>query len=164
MDRTAASPPVWRIVSAFIVAPLIAATAMASFEPMVAGPTRSVSESIFESMMLYCLFGAYPATILFGVPAFLCLRHRVRPTALNCSLAGAFVSAMPWLILILLQPNNSSGSVNGHVTVSWGHITLWGWTLYAEYISEIGAFGLLGGLAFWLIGAAGTKSEAVAPG
>jgi hypothetical protein len=151
------SPPAWRIAAAFIVAPLIAAATMACYEPLYDG-LPSEAERIFKTWMVFCLFGAFPATILAGVPTFLFLRSRVRPTALNCTLAGGFVAAAPSLVLSILSVPDAAIE-DGHVTVRHGHLTLWGWLLRAEFIGEIAAFGLLGGLVFWFIAAAGSKSK-----
>jgi hypothetical protein len=161
-DRIMTSPPGWRIAAAFIVAPLIAAATMACFEPLYDG-LPSEAERIFKTWMIFCLFGAYPATILAGVPTFLFLRSRVRPTALNCTLAGGFVAAAPSLVLSILSGPDAAID-DGHVTVRHGHLTLWGWLLEAQVIGEIAAFGLLGGLVFWFIAAARSKSNASVSG
>ncbi|HYD45892.1 MAG TPA: hypothetical protein VEA79_11575 [Phenylobacterium sp.] len=106
--------------------------------------------------MTFALFGAYPATLLLGLPAYLILRSRLRPSAWICALAGAVVAATPFLSLSLLSTPDFAYA-GGHVTVMNGQITFWGYVQRARFIGLIGLFGALAGLVFWLIAAAGFK-------
>jgi hypothetical protein len=129
---------IWRIVAAFLFAPLVAAVAMAAwFE-------RGVLS--FDEIYMISVFGAYPATLLLGLPTFFFLRKRARASPLNCALAGACVAAAPWLAIGLIFAFHSSLSRE--------------WINQMEFVLEVSAFGALGGCAFWLIALARVPRDA----
>jgi hypothetical protein len=162
IDGSKTLPPLWTIIAAFFAAPTVAALVMACLEPLYAG-LPSLADRIVRSALIYCLFGAYPMTLIFGVPAFFLLRRRLRPSALNCGLAGASVAGIPSLILAIM-PNGTAESIDdGHVTVLHGHRTMWGWLFAGQGVLEMAAFGLLAGLVFWAIVAVGSKRSMLAP-
>lgn len=152
MRLTSASPVWWRVVLAFLLAPLIAAFLFACFQPLYAG-LPSFPDRILRTTLLYVLFGGYPATLVLGVPAFLILRERVRPSAWNCAATGAAVASFPWLLLGLVS-NPEHAYSNGHVTHQSGAKTWWGWVDLFTFVSETAALGALAGLVFWTIAAA----------
>lgn len=142
------------MVLAFLVAPGAAALLMAIFEPAYAGLPDPM-ERVLRTARILGLLGAYPTTIFIGIPGYLMLRRHLAPTALNCSLGGAAIAALPWTLLILLPSGVSDASIGGRATVIDGHNTLYGWVTDVEFVLEIAAFGAAGGLVFWLIAAAG---------
>jgi hypothetical protein len=151
MDHAEALPPRWRVVAAFLVAPFMAALAMAWIEPLYAG-IPNLAERVGKTLIWYCLIGAYPTTLVFGVPLFLALRRRVPATALNCILAGGVVAACRWIILLILPPPAGSGAIDGgQVTILNGQRTLAGWLYGAQSVAEVAGSGLLAGLVFWIV-------------
>lgn len=153
-------PPRWRIIAAFLIAPLVAAFVLACYLPAYDGLPH-ISDRIIRSTALYCFFGGYPTSLAFGVPAYLLLRRRVKPTWWACALAGGAVAAAPWLFLTLLPPGAATFEQTGqHVTVQNGVRTLWGWIEGLGFAGEIGALGLIGGLCFWLVAVAGWRPRA----
>jgi hypothetical protein len=153
MSFSTSSPIRWRIVAAFLLAPLIAAFALACFQPLYAG-LPSLSDRILRTTLLYVLFGGYPAALVLGVPAFLILRKKLRPSALNCAVTGAVVASFPWLLLGLIS-NPDYAYSNGHITHQNGAKTWWGWVDLFTSVSDIAALGGLAGVVFWAIAAAG---------
>ena len=140
-------PKGWRIALAFFIAPLVPA-AVASIATIFDGlPNGSYPKTV----ALFALFGAYPAPIIFGVPAFLFLRRRLKPRFVYVVLAGGFVAAAPWLLLVLLGPNPDTASIGTHLTVQAGHKTLWGWIEDLRMVGGVFLLGLIGGVAFWLV-------------
>lgn len=129
---------------------------MACLEPLYAG-LPSLEDRIVRTAMIYCLFGAYPMTLVFGVPAFFVLRKRLRPSVLNCGLAGVGVAGIPTLILAIMPNGTTEAIDDGHVTVLHGHRTMWGWLFAGQGVLEMAAYGLLAGLIFWAIIAVGPK-------
>jgi len=146
-------PPLWRVTLAFIAAPSLAAFAIACLWTGYGG-LPDWWERIYRSTFLYLLFGL-PQALLFGVPAYLLLRNRVRATLLNCSLAGATIASLPWLALNLLVRGPDYAFSGGHITDQNGHKTLAGWLDLATGIGWLALAGLFGGLVFWLVAVAG---------
>ena len=147
-------PPAWRVVLAFALAPGIAALLMATLMPAYEG-LADPAERILRTAQIYSLFGAYPTAAFVGIPAFLMMRRHFAATAINCMMAGAFVAALPWILLVLLPPSATSASIGGRATVVHGKRTMWGWLSGAEVALQIAAFGAVAGLIFWAVAAAG---------
>jgi hypothetical protein len=154
------NPPTWRILAGFVAGPAIAAGALAFVLPAYAG-LPSVYQRVFATFVMYCVFGAYPTTIIVGVPAYLLLRYkRVKPTFINCALAGACVAALPWLILLVLPSSASFMQAGQHVLIDYGgHKTKWWWINQGWAVSQVAAVGLLGGSAFWFSVTAGRPNR-----
>lgn len=150
-------PPIWRIIAAFFIVPGVAALVMAILMPAYDGISDPL-ERIWRSALVFAVVGAYPATVILGVPAFFILRQRFEATLLNCSLTGAVVAALPWLILSLLSPLDSA-SIGGRATILHGSLTPYGWLTNLTSIGQIALFGAAGGMLFWLIAAAGWKNR-----
>lgn len=154
MLATDASPPAWRVAAAFVAAPTATAIILAWAVPLYGGMPDRV-ERVANTAVVYALVGAYPTTLLFGVPAFLVLRRRLPPTALGCSLVGAAVAALPWLLLGLHPAFDTGNSaIDGRATLIDGRTTLWGWFVWAQLVGTIAGMGAVGGAVFWLVGAA----------
>ncbi|WP_165899621.1 hypothetical protein [Sphingomonas sp. PP-CE-1G-424] len=152
-------PPIWRIIAAFLIVPGVAALVMAIMMPAYDGISDPL-ERIWRSALVFAVVGAYPATVILGLPAFLILRRRFEATLLNCSLTGAVAAALPWLILSsLITPD--SASTGGRATVLHGSLTPYGWLTNLTFIGQIALFGAGGGMLFWLFAAAGWKIEKV---
>jgi hypothetical protein len=147
-------PPVWRVAAAFAIAPLAASLVYALMAPAYAGLPR-FSDRVIRTAMVY-LFGAYPQSLLLGVPALLALRKRLRPTPVTCGLVGAIIASAPWLILGMLTTADYSYD-DGHVTAVHGQKTFWGWVDLADFTGQLATLGALGGVVFWMIAAAGRR-------
>jgi hypothetical protein len=149
------SHPRWRVAAAFVITPLMAALALACFQPAYDG-LASLADRILRTTILYAVFGVYPTTAVLGVPAFLFLKDRVRASPLNCAATGAVIASLPWLTLGLIS-NTEFAFSNGHVTHQNGSMTWWGWLDLLISVGEIAAVGALAGIFFWCIAAAGAK-------
>lgn len=149
------NPPTWRIVAAFLIVPALASMAVAVVMPLYAG-LPDVSERILRTAVMYALFGAYPPTLVLGLPAFLFLKRRVSPTIWACALVGAIVASLPWVSVASLS-NPDFASVDGRAIVVHGVKTLWGWIEVIKMAGMFGACGAVGGGLFWLVAAAGTQ-------
>lgn len=157
--RKRSYPPTWRIVAAFLIVPGVSALAMAIIMPAYDGISDQV-ERIWRSALVFAVVGAYPATLILGLPAFFMLRRRFEATLLNCSLTGAIVAALPWFLLSLLStPDNAS--IGGRATVLHGSLTPYGWFTNVTSISQIALFGAAGGLLFWFVAVAGWRTGRV---
>lgn len=149
-------PPAWRVALAFLLAPAVAAFLYACLLPLYAG-VPSLVDRVWRTFPFYFVFGALPATLIFGVPAFFVLKSRVKATPLNCALVGAAIAALPWLVLgLLISPNYAYS--NGHVTHDHGVITWLGFLDLSAGVAELAALGLLAGFVFWVTAASGARS------
>jgi len=153
--RTADPPPWWRALLAFAIAPAIAALAFSCASPLYAGLT-DVVERIWRTFQVVVVVGGYFPTLIFGVPIFVFLRRRLNPTLLNCTLIGAGIAGLPWLLLALL-PFADSASIDGRATIVDHHLTWFGLWMGTKVAALIGLFGALAGAAFWLIAASGLR-------
>ena len=141
----------WRVLLAFALAPAVAAFAFSCVSPLYAGLTNLL-ERIVRTFPVVLVFGGYLPTLVVGLPAFAVLRRRLRPTLLNCTVVGASVAGLPWLLFSLLPAANSA-SIDGVATVTNHHVTLFGLWVGLKLALGIGLFGALGGASFWLIAA-----------
>lgn len=152
-------PPWWPVAAGFVLAPAISALAFSILNPMYAG-LPDVSVRIWKTFPLVAIVGGYLPALVFGLPAYLFLRRRLRPTVLSCAIVGAIVAALPWALLTLL-PAAQEASIDGRPTVLNGHLTWFGLYEGAKLVGQIGVFGCLGGVAFWLISTAGQRARPV---
>jgi hypothetical protein len=116
-------------------------------------------DRIFRTFVIYLVIGACPPTVLVGLPAYLILRKRLRPTPLNCVLAGAGVASLPWLLLDVVLPGADYAFDGGHITVEHGRRTLSGWLDLGTASGALALLGAFAGLVFWVIAAAGWKGS-----
>jgi hypothetical protein len=132
----------WRILPAFLLAPMAAAWVMGATMPLYEG-LPDVGDRISRTANFVAVVVAYPSALLFGVPLFVWLRRRgTRPTLLNCTLAGAGVALLPWLLISLLALK------------------------FIPTLVLIALYGAVGGMVFWMVGCAtwrrsGRPSEAL---
>ena len=150
-------PDAERVFWAFILAPAVGAFALACYEPLYSGLPHLV-DRIFQTFYVYLVVGAYPPTLIFGLPAYLILRRRIRPTALNCAIAGAIVAALPWILIGLLSLPDYA-TEDGHITNENGHLTLWGLYDLAKLAGPIALIGSFTGVVFWAAAAAGNVTQ-----
>ena len=103
-----------RVLAGFLIAPAAASVALACYEPLFGG--LPYIERVMRSSVVYCLFGAYPLTLIFAMPIFFALRPRIQPTALLCIVSGALIASFPWVFFALV------GSIPGvpeNLSRSW---------------------------------------------
>jgi hypothetical protein len=141
--NTLASPPWWRIAIALLVAPLIASVAYAVYNPAYEG-LADMTERVIRTIPLVAFVGAYPPTILLGVPLLFYLKGRVRPSLANCAAVGGVVATIPRICLVAFYGPDQ-------VTRWWGLIDVLKW------LAETAMFGFAAGGLFWLMAAAGIK-------
>ena len=156
-----ASPRAWRIALAFIVTPGLASLGLACAMPLYAG-LPDLWDRIVRTALMYAMFGAYPPTIVLGLPLYLALKERLRPTLLNCAWAGAVTAALPPLLLGLIA-NPTYAYSGGHVTHDHGMRTLWGWLDLGTGVGWMALIGTLTGVAFWLVALCGTRPSRSPP-
>ena len=146
-------PPAWRVALAFLIAPAFGALLMAVF----AAAAESF-ETLWRTTLLIAAIGAYPPAILFGIPAYFVLRRHWGANPIGCGLVGAAIAALPWLPFVLF-PSAQSASVDGEATVIDGRYTAYGWLEVVEVLFFVAGLGLAAGIMFWVIAAAGFRSE-----
>ena len=144
MDLENSEPPTWRIMAAFLIAPIIPA---ALYAALLAGPW---GPTYLGALKMVAVFGAYPAAILFGVPAYLVLKRRVKPSFLSLCLVGGAVAATPWLLLAVLS-NHDYATINNRVTVQNGHRTWFGWIETFKLVGQCFVLGTVGGAGVWMV-------------
>lgn len=132
---------------AFIGAPLLPAAIVSTYTLFDGIPNGSY----LKTVVLFALFGGYPAALVFGVPALLILRRWLEPKFLYIVVAGGLVAAAPWLLLVLFGSNPDFASIGTHVTVQGGQKTAWGWIEGFKMVGGVFLLGLVGGVAFWLL-------------
>jgi hypothetical protein len=154
-----AYPPTWRIVAAFLIVPGATALLMAMLMPTYDGISDPL-ERIWRSALAFAVFGAYPPTVILGLPAFFMLRRHFDAKLVNCALTGAVVAALPWFLLSTLSLPDTA-SIDGRATVINGSLTAYGWITNLTYVGEIALLGAAGGVLFWLIAAAGSRTGKV---
>jgi hypothetical protein len=152
-------PTTWRIVAAFMIVPSAASLLLAILNPAYEGLSNQL-ERIWRSALVFAVFGAYPATVILGLPAFFMLRRHFDANLVNCSLTGAGVASLPRFILSTLSlPDNAS--IDGRATVIDGSLTPYGWLTNLTSVGEIALLGASSGVLFWLIAAAGSRTRKV---
>jgi hypothetical protein len=140
-------PAAWRLVLAFVIAPLCGATVLTILQlGWSTSPTK-----LIDSVRLLSI-GAFPAVALLGLPAYFILRNIAAPSLLNCAVVGAMVAVLPGLLLELLpMSEHVQFSIGGRATVIDGHRTAWGWELWRASLIKTAGAGLAGGAVFWVL-------------
>jgi len=108
-------------------------------------------QAFLNSAWLYAVIGAYPPTILLGVPAYFALRRQVEARLRNCMFVGAAIPLLSWGLFSLLPSSAESESVGGRATVVAGYRTVYGWELAGRDLIVLAVFGAAAGLVFGLI-------------
>ena len=88
---------------------------------------------------------------ILGLPTFLALKAKGLVNAKAAITAGFFLAAVPVALLTWPMRPGSSSSVGGVAHVVDGVPTLAGWMSYGVGCLSIGALGVAGALAFWLV-------------
>ena len=146
-----AVPKLWRLALGFLLAPLVPAALLPG---ILYGEPLAIVEGGY--IVVAGLFFAYPPALLLGVPAYLLLRRRVRPSAVAVAIVGGLVAALPWLALGLLRlvsSNPDPAWVGNCQTVLDGERTWCGYLEILKGTAQVTALGfglgLIGGLTFW---------------
>jgi len=160
-DRTAPKLCRRRLVLAFILAPLAPAL-LISLPTLFDGLDNG---GLLKTVAMFALFGGYPATLIFGVPAFLILKRWVRPRLVWIMLTGGLVAAAPVALSLLLTRPPEFASIDGQVIAQAGRLTKAGWIQHLYMLGAIFTLGVIGGLAFWIVGVRrfGRESTATLP-
>lgn len=88
---------------------------------------------------------------LVALPLFAILSRRWRPRLWNILPAAFLVGSIPYLLLCLAGPITDEEMADGKLLVVHGVRTWDGWLFQLQAASVLGALGLSGGLAFWLV-------------
>ncbi len=147
--RTQDYPPAWRVALGFVAAPTFAALVMAAWLPGYDG--LPPVQAFWKSLWLYAVIGAYPPTVLLGVPAYFALRRQLPATLGNCALVGAALPLLSWGLLSVLPAGAGWESVGAKAVVIDGHRTFYGWQLVGRDLLTFAALGAAAGLVFGLI-------------
>lgn len=129
------APVPHRMVWAFAAAPAAGALVIAL---IMAAMTGSLTAGLGMAAFGLLLVG-YPAALVLGLPAWLFLRRRVRPTPLRCAAAGAAIAGLPLLVIM-----GVTMLAEGASTRDLGNLLL-----------PLGAAlaGAVGGVVFWVAAA-----------
>jgi hypothetical protein len=134
-------PKTWRVVLAFVIAPLVATWLYIAIE----------AEGTW-GLLPFAMIAAYLSTLFFGVPAYILpsilSRAQGRPHLWAAMLIGGIVAVIPWTLLTGGVQHSQVGSC---VTVIEGRMTTCGLLLNLKLFGETFAFGMFGGLVFWTL-------------
>lgn len=88
--------------------------------------------------------------LLLGLPAYAILRERWPLRWWNAAIAGFAIGVLPFGIFTF-DPSAEFLQAGQIVFVEGGQYTQAGWLNYLQGLAVAGAFGIAGGLAFWLV-------------
>lgn len=142
-------PSGWRLLAAFVLAPIAPALLASAIFPAYGGLTDLWTRIVLTFPWALIFFGYLP-TLFVGLPAYAFLRWKLRPTLRNCAITGALVAALPFGLLALLSPADQA-SIGGRATIIDGHRTWFGYLEVLKMIGMLAGFGALGGAAFGLV-------------
>jgi hypothetical protein len=131
-------PNPWRVALGFLLAPVFAA---GLFAVLADGPD-------FGLFLVSLFYGAIPATILIGIPAYFVLRNRVRPRLITLAAGGGVVAIVPWVIILMLSVGDHA-EVGDCVAVVNGRTTWCGYLDNLKFLGMIFGLGVFGGIVFW---------------
>jgi hypothetical protein len=134
-------PNVWRILLGFVLAPLVAALAFSLIH-------LDVHLGELDAILLVLIYGALPATIIFGIPVFVLLYRSVQPHIVTIAVIGGVVAVLPWLLLMQV-PGAEHAELGDCVTIENGRTTWCGFLSNMKLLSVIFIYGAFGGLVFW---------------
>ena len=107
-----------------------------------------------RNFLVICLAISAAHVIVLGIPTYVLLRWRNAVRWWTTIPSGFLLGAVPAAIFSwpLRYPGlKTSASINGVQTMINGVPTLAGWLQYLEGLSFMGACGIVGATAFWLI-------------
>ena len=154
-------PKPWRLMLGFLLVPLVSSIALTL-------PFATDLSSLAGSVLVVAVVGGYPAGLVLGIPAYVLLRRRLRPRAATMAAVGGSIAAAPWSVSSpLVWPTSSEYERIGDcVTIIDGVRTWCGYLAEIKPLAIIFAFGVLGGLTFWLCvawrGRTGDAARAIA--
>ena len=138
-------PPAGRHLLAMLAAALAPALVMGVYGAVITSPGLFLPFFVFA----FILAGLHVG--LVALPLFAILSRRWRPRLWSISLAAFLVGSIPFLLLSLAGPGSDEEMLNGKMLVVHGVRTWDGWLFQLQAASFLGALGLSGGLAFWLV-------------
>ena len=103
---------------------------------------------------LLCVAISAAYVIVLGIPTFLLLRWRNLVRWWTTISGGFLLGAVPVAVIswpLRYSELRSSATIDGVQTIINGVPTLAGWLQYLEGLSFMGACGVIGATAFWLI-------------
>lgn len=125
---------------------VIAAFSVATVTAAAVGSALMMSISVMAAALVVA--GLHSA--ILGVPCYLMLSRRLRPSAWAITATGYLIAALPIALLGLLGTPDFA-SVGGIPTIVNGTRTATGWFELLRFGLIAGIPGAVGGLAFWLV-------------
>jgi hypothetical protein len=107
-----------------------------------------------RNFSIICLLVSALFVVVLGLPAYLLLRWRHAVRWWSTLVSGFVLAAVPFAILawpLRFTGPGSSASVNGVPTMVDGVPTMAGWEQYLAGVGQMGALGVVGAFAFWLV-------------
>ena len=130
-------------IAGFIVAP--PAGAIAWF--ILNGATAS---ELYSGIMIWSFVVSWVLSIVLGIPTYIFLRNRNKLSVSSLVAGGAFIAALPWLVLTFL-PGTTYKKAGEIVIVQNGSYTPDGMLFEAKFIANLGLCGAIAGFIFWVI-------------
>ena len=143
------TPRGWKVLAAFVLAPMLPALLLSVLSPAYVG-LPDMPSRVLRTFAFTLVVGGYIPALLVGLPTYALLRHRLWPTLPNCVAAGAFVATLPWALLAFL-PMADQASMDISSTIIDGRLTWFGIVETLNVIAPIAALGAVGGGVFWTI-------------
>ena len=140
--------PVRRVLAGFLIAPLPPALLFSVGFPLLAAVTERNLLFVFQSVILLpwvLVAGGYLPELFVGLPLYALARRWVRPTLINCVVAGAFVAALPWALMAALSSSADQSMIIDTRRAGFGVFGV------LKMVGGIGALGALGGGVFWSV-------------
>jgi len=114
-------------------------------------PLGSLKWIPLSGLLSLCFFVALVHAAIFGIPAFLLVRHRSRITLLRCAAWGFAIGALPLGLLSLLSEFGLQSASTDNIPTVINHVpTLFGLWELTIFVGLLGVTGLVGGCAFWV--------------
>jgi hypothetical protein len=137
-------PPVWRVLTACLVAPLVPVAVFAALAIGALSPVVDAIASLYVSASF-----VYPAIFVVGPALYFLMRRRVKLRLLTIAAIGGIIGAAPWILFALLSPDPIS--VDGGATSVNGGRPLEDWIAILRAAIPCFIFGAIGGAAFWFL-------------
>jgi uncharacterized membrane protein len=127
-----------RVFFAFLAAPVAATVAFVLLQPTLWSHPEALGWTSIGATVI-----AAGCTLVFGVPAYLLLRRRARPTLFNVTLTGGVLALIP--AIFFSQPLWRSLTKE-----AWDRMPPGSMAAGLQYSALILLSGLIGGLTFWI--------------